>query len=130
MKLTWPQFYKDLTRKTFIVGCSWFKFSNFGQALSLEILHHCRKKVETLKQKFWGVNSYLCRSYWGKTVRRKAFCPPLPRILNSVKTWSSFSLIKNSFSCLKLKYLTHAFDLKFDWILPIVKRLFVSLSCK
>ena len=114
MKLTWLQFYKDLTRKKhFFVGCFWFKFSNFGQALGLEILHHCRKKFETLKQKFWGVNSYLRRSYRGKTVRRRDFCPPLPRILNMVKTWSSFSLIKNSFSCLKLKYLTYGFDLKF-----------------
>ena len=35
-KLLYPQFYKDVTRKTtFFEGWSWFKFTNLGLALGM-----------------------------------------------------------------------------------------------
>ena len=47
----------------------------------LEILHQSIKRVKT---KVLGANSYVCRSYRGKT-GRDAFLHPLPPILNRVK---------------------------------------------
>ena len=46
----------------------------------LEILHQFGKRIKTKSQKVCGANSYVCRSYRGKTSRGAAF------ILNSVKT--------------------------------------------
>ena len=84
--LMWPKFgnssiskrkvittsiFKDLTRKTaFFEGWSWFKFNNFGLALGMA-LKFCTSvaKVSKLKvSEFWGTNSYICRSYKGKSV--------------------------------------------------------------
>ena len=79
-KLSQPQFYKDLTRKTaFFERWSWFKFINLGVTLGrkIEILHQCGKRVKTKSQKVLGGNSYICRSYRGKT-GRGAFLPPTP----------------------------------------------------
>ena len=45
----------------------------------LEILHKCGKGVETKSQKVLGANSYVCRSYMGKSGRG------FPPILNWVK---------------------------------------------
>ena len=44
--------------------------------------------VKTKRQKVLGPNSYVCRSYRGKTGRER-FCPP---ILNRVKTLVKFSV--------------------------------------
>ena len=42
--------------------------------LKLEILRHtCGKRVKTKSQKVFGVNSYVCRSYRGKTGRGRPF---------------------------------------------------------
>ena len=75
-----PQFYKDLTKKTaFFEGWCWFKFNNLGQALVTN-LKFCTSVAKGLKLKarnFWGTNSYLCRSYRGKT-GRGIFLPPPP----------------------------------------------------
>ena len=43
----------------------------------LEILHQSVKRVKTKSEKVFGVNSYVCRSYRGKS--------PPPSILNRVK---------------------------------------------
>ena len=44
----------------------------------LEILHQSVKRVKTKKsERFGGDNSYVCRSYRGKT-GRETFCPPPP----------------------------------------------------
>ena len=40
----------------------------------LEILHQCGKTIKTKSQKVLGGNSYICRSYKGKT-GRGPFCP-------------------------------------------------------
>ena len=49
----------------------------------LEVLHQSVKRVKTKSQKVLGPNSYVCRSYRGKTGR--AFLAP---ILNRVKRTS------------------------------------------
>ena len=54
-----------------------------GTRYKVEILHHCGKRVRTKSQKVLGTNSYICRSYRGKT-GRGPFYPP-PPILNRVK---------------------------------------------
>ena len=56
-KLSQPQFYKDLTRKTaFFEGWSWFKFNNLGLALGANLkLYTSVEKGSKLKvRKFWG----------------------------------------------------------------------------
>ena len=73
----------NLTRKAnFFEGCCWFKFNNLGLTLyGLEILHQCGKRVKTKSHKVLGANSYVCRSYSGKTSRGGG----LFAILNRVK---------------------------------------------
>ena len=44
-KLSQPQFYEDLTRKThYFEGCSWFKFNNWGLALCMALKFHTSVK--------------------------------------------------------------------------------------
>ena len=55
-KLSQPQFYKDLSRKTvFFEGWSWFKFNNLGLALATYLKFYTSKaKALKLKvRKFW-----------------------------------------------------------------------------
>ena len=57
-KLSQPQFYKDLTRKTaFFEGWSWFKFNNLGWALgtSLKFYTSATKGLKLKVRKFWGL---------------------------------------------------------------------------
>ena len=56
----------------------WFKFNNLRLALGtkLKILHQSVKKVKTKSQKVLGANSYVCRTYRGKT-GMGAFLPPI-----------------------------------------------------
>ena len=62
-----------------------FKFNNWnngtGTRYSLGILHQCSKSIKTKSHKVLLGNSYVCRSYRGKT-GRVVFLPP---ILNRVK---------------------------------------------
>ena len=60
-KLSQPQFYKDLTRKTvfflfFFEGCSWFKFNNLGLALraNLKFYTDAAKALKLKARKFGG----------------------------------------------------------------------------
>ena len=72
--------YKDLTRKAaFFVGCSWFKFKNSKLALgtNLKLYTTVEKELKLKVRKIWGANSYLNRSYKGKT-DRGPFYPPSP----------------------------------------------------
>ena len=55
-KLSQPQFYKDLTRKTvFFEGWSWFKFNNLGLALSISLKFYSSvaKELKLKVRKFW-----------------------------------------------------------------------------
>ena len=57
-KLSWPQFHKDLTRKTaFSEGRSWFKFNNLGLALdtNLKFYTSVEKELKLKVRKFWGL---------------------------------------------------------------------------
>ena len=57
-KLSWPQFDKDLTRKTaFSEGRSWFKFNNLGLALgtNLKFYTSVEKELKLKVRKFWGL---------------------------------------------------------------------------
>ena len=57
-KLSQPQFYKDLPRKTtFFERWSWFKFNNLGLALgaNLKVYTSVAKRVKTKSQKVLGV---------------------------------------------------------------------------
>ena len=48
-----------------------------GTRYGLNVLRHCGKRVKIKSQKVLGVNSYVCRSYRGKT-GRGAFYHPSP----------------------------------------------------
>ena len=50
-----------------------------GSMHDLEILHQCAKKVKARSQKILGANSYICRSYRGKS-GTGAFAPMLNRV--------------------------------------------------
>ena len=75
-----------MTRKTFFLrgapgsgSIIWGTGTRYG----LEVLHECDKGVETKSQNVLEANSYVCRSYMGKTGRGGGlFTPP---ILNRVK---------------------------------------------
>ena len=54
------------------------------------------KRLKLKVRKFWWANSYICRSYRGKT-GRGPFWPPWP-ILNRVKEKSSFKMFGLTFS--------------------------------
>ena len=91
-KLTQPQFYKDLTRKTaFSEGWSWFKFINLGLALGINLKFYSSvaKGLKLKARAILEANSYVYRSYGRKTNRRggSLFAPPpsLSPILNRVK---------------------------------------------
>ena len=47
-----------------------------GTSYKLEILHQCSKRVKIKCQKVLGANSYVCRSYRGKTRRGGLFGHP------------------------------------------------------
>ena len=57
-KLSQPQFYKDLTRKTtFFEGWSWFKFNNLGLVLgaNLKVYTSVAKRLKLKVRKFLGL---------------------------------------------------------------------------
>ena len=76
-KLSQPQFYKDLTKKSFFEGWCWFKSNNLGLALgsNLEILHQCGKRVKTKSETVFKANSYVCRNYRRKRPFRPFWNP-------------------------------------------------------
>ena len=58
-------------KKQFFEGCFWFKFNNLGLALGMALKFNTNvaEKVKIKSQKVLGGNSYICRSYKGKTDR-------------------------------------------------------------
>ena len=57
-KLSQPQLYKDLTKKTaFFEGWSWFKFHNLGLALgaNLKFYASVAKGLQLNVRMFWGL---------------------------------------------------------------------------
>ena len=53
-KLSYPEFYKNLTKKHFFKGWSWFKFNNLVQALdaSLKVYTSVAKRLKLKVKKF------------------------------------------------------------------------------
>ena len=72
LKLSQPQFYKDLTKKSnFFEECSWFKFNNLTLVLGTSFSFYISvAKGLKLKVESFEANSHVCRSYSGKTDRR------------------------------------------------------------
>ena len=65
--------YKNVTRKTNLFEeFSWFFESGTGTGYDLEILLQCGKR-ESKKVKVLDANSYVCRSYIGKSSSRRLF---------------------------------------------------------
>ena len=55
-KLSELQFYKELTKKHFFEGWSWFKFSNLELALGMALKFYTSiAKGLKLLRKFWGL---------------------------------------------------------------------------
>ena len=89
-KLSQPQFYKDLTRKTFFFdGWSLFTFNNLGLALgtNLKFYTSVAKGLKLKVRKFWGLIPTFVEVP-GERLVGGPFCPPPPPILNSVKRTS------------------------------------------
>ena len=87
-KLSEPQFYKDLTRKTaFFEGWSWFKFNNFGLALgtNLKFFISVATGLKLKVRRFWGLNPTFVQVTDEKLVGG-AFSLPAP-ILNRVNVF-------------------------------------------
>ena len=89
-KLSWPQVYKDLTRKTaFFEGWSSFKLNNLGLALgtNLKFYTSVEKGLNLKVRKFWGLIPTFVEVTGKKVVgERGLFCRPPPSpILNRVK---------------------------------------------
>ena len=85
-KLSQPQFYKDLTRKTVsFERWSWFKFNNLGLALGTNLnFYSSVTKVLKLKvRKFWELIPTFVEIAGEKLVGEGCFLPP--PILNRLK---------------------------------------------
>ena len=88
-KLSQPQFYKNLTRKTsFFEGWSWFKLNNLGLALgaNLKFYISLSKELKLKFRKFWG----LIATFVEVTVEKLVgvpFCPPPSPSLNRVNEY-------------------------------------------
>ena len=79
-RLTQPQFYKGLTRKTsFFDRWSWFKFNNLGLALgtNLKFYTSVAKGLKLKVRKFWGLIPTFVEVTGGKLVGGP-FWPPHP----------------------------------------------------
>ena len=79
-RLTQPQFYQGLTRKTsFFDRWSWFKFNNLGLALgtNLKFYTSVAKGLKLKVRKFWGLIPTFVEVTGGKLVGGP-FWPPHP----------------------------------------------------
>ena len=80
-RLTQPQFYQGLTRKTsFFDRWSWFKFNNLGLALgtNLKFYTSVAKGLKLKVRKFWGLISTFAEVTGGKLVGGPFWPPPHP----------------------------------------------------
>ena len=82
---------------SFFWGWSWFRFNNLALALGMT-LKFCTSMSKWLKikvGKFLGANSYVYRSYRGKTGRKGVLLPP--PILNRVKDFTKMLVTLSNF---------------------------------
>ena len=73
-KLSQPQFYKDLDRRNSFFGGGLGSSSIIWDWHQAQTWNFTPLWQKTKGQKVLGANSYVCRSYWGKT-GRGPFCP-------------------------------------------------------
>ena len=99
-KSSYPQLYKDLTKKTnFLKGAfgsssiiwDWYQHG-------LDVLHQYGKRIKTKSQKDFGANSYVCKIYRGKN-KKPWVALMLPVFFKNLKSKNS-----KKPSNLKLKY--------------------------
>ena len=93
-KLSKPQFYKDLTRKTdFLEGWSWFKSNDLGLALgtNLKFYTSVAKGLKLKVKKFWGLNHTFVE-VTGEKLVGGPFCPTPPP---SLPSWIGLNIGKN-----------------------------------
>ena len=69
------------------MGWSWFKFNNVGLALgtNLKFCNQCGKRVKTKSGNILGTNSYVCRSYRGKTGKGYLFALNRNKLAEAIK---------------------------------------------
>ena len=95
-KLSQPQLYKDLTRRT---GWSWFKFNNLGLALGTNLKHYTSvAKGLKLKVRKFGSLIPTFVEVTGKKTGRGTFLPPILNRVN-IKDLVLFRII----SCFIIK---------------------------
>ena len=88
MKLSQPQFCKDLTRNTaFLEGWSWFKFNKLGLPLgtNLKFYTSVAKELKQKVRKFWGLIPAFVE-VTGEKLVEGPFCPPILNRVNFTKT--------------------------------------------
>ena len=94
----WPE--KWLFLMGGLASSSIFWDWHYDTRYEFEILHQCGQRDKTKSQKVFGTNSYVCRSYRGKT-GRGPFCPSLSWIglkgFQLPKIVSESVLLKNVF---------------------------------
>ena len=95
-KLSWPQLYKDLTRKNpFFEGWSRFKFNNLGLALgtALKSFNSMAKGSKLKITQFWGLIPTFLEIAGEKLVDIFWWPPSPPPTLNQIATFLSSSFI-------------------------------------
>ena len=95
-KLSKPQFYKDLTRKTvFFEGWSWFKFNNLGLTLgtNLKFYTSLSKGLKLKVRKFWGLIPTFVEVTGEKLVGEAFLPPPILNRVNSVQNTPILKLL-------------------------------------
>ena len=96
-KLSQPQFYKDLTRKTaFFEGWSWFKFNNLGLTLGTDLKFYTSvvKGLKLKVRKFLGLFPTFAEVTEEKLVGGGAFCFPLSWIGLRCKQFRSKGVLR------------------------------------
>ena len=107
-KLSQPQFYKDLTRKTaFFEGRSCFKFNNLGLVLgtNLKFYTSVAKRLKLKVRKFWGLISTFVEVTEEKLIGGSFWPPPPPWIgLNMTTLLFTFPWRNTFYSFVVLAY--------------------------
>ena len=86
-KLSYTQFYKDLSKKdAFFEGWSWFKLNNYGLALGMDLKFYTSlaKGLKLKGWKFWGLIYTFAEVTEEKLVQGGGLLAPTSPILNRV----------------------------------------------
>ena len=103
-KLSEPQFYKDLIRKTAFEWWSWYKFNSLGLALdtNLKFYTSLSKGLKLKVRKFLGLILTFVEVTGEKLVESLFVPPPHPLIMNRVNLNAIFfNLCSTILTCLR-----------------------------